>query len=60
MAPMPPAEQPTATFESFVAELDRLVANFERDYLHFRRGDYFGAFVRQEYLDPIFATLDST
>ena len=50
-------ELPPATFESFVVELDRLVANFERNYLHFQQGDYNEASVRQEYLDPFFRAL---
>jgi len=53
---MPAPHQP-ATFESFVAELDRLVANFERNFLHIQSGDYNEASVRQEYLDPFFAAL---
>jgi hypothetical protein len=55
-AAMPAPHQP-ATFESFAAELDRLVANFERNFLHIQSGDYNEASVRQEYLDPFFAAL---
>ena len=50
-------DQPSAAFATFVAELERLVANFERNFPHIQQGDYNEASVRQEYLDPLFSAL---
>ena len=48
---------PTATLESFQAELTRLGAHFQRDLSHFESGTYNEASLRQQFLDPLFRSL---
>ena len=45
------------TFESFSAELSRLVGTFEKNFAHYKKADYTEASLRQEFLNPFFSAL---
>ncbi len=48
---------PTATFETFKAELSRLVAQFSRQQPYYTGPDYNEAKLREDFLNPFFAAL---